>query len=423
MPVQFACTGSDCIEVQNIVCASFAGITAGNFGQVNIECKVPPSFAVSSVEGAADGKMKIAPTGTGTWSATPTQACSSGKCTVEIKTTTAIGTSQNINGKIEVSAEVQQITGSNAGTWSGQLDTFHTAQYNLTRASAALQTLTMPIGVNFLSAEKDELADANVDNKFADRYANADSLPFLSTQRVELGQIVKPQHGYLRIVAKVAATGHWFKDHIVKDIKKSADTTNDGTAVVDGDGNPVVDADGNPVLVNSFVSFGASCTAIAQDGNYDSHTTADFPQAFFKCPNVLASVNAGDLVQFAMEWKIAKVASSSGSGKAQLLQAAPEVDPNAQSVEVQVTIQLGGGETNITTGTAEGAASADNTVTYIIIAVCVIAAALILAVVVVAFMCLRNRSQEQLVAMSPKQATVAAVYDISAPKKADVMDV
>jgi hypothetical protein len=257
----------------------------------------------------------------------------------------------------------------------------------------------MPIGVNFLSADATELTDAEVDNKFAETYKSVDSVPFLSTQRVELGAIVKPQHGYLRIVAKVAAMGHWFKDHIVKDIKKSDDTT-------------------------AFVSFGASCTAIAHlDGvNYASHTTANgYPQAFFKCPDALKNVNAGDLVQFALEWKLAKVASA--SGKAQLLQAAPEVDPNAQSVEVQVTIQLGGGETNITTGTAEGAASADNTVTYIIIAVCVIAAALILAVVVVAFMCLRNRSQEQLVAMSPKQATVAAVYDISAPKKADVMDV
>jgi len=342
--------------------------------------------------------MTIAPSGGGTW-ASPTQSCSSGKCTVEIKTSGAIGDSQNIRGEIEVSAEVQQITGSNAGTWSGNQDIFHTAQYNLTRASAALQTLSMPIGVNFLSADETQLEDDAVAGKFAERYSGVDSVPFLSTQRVELGAIVKPQHGYLRIVAKVESTAHWFSAQQVTSIK----TSSDSAAFADLDN--------------------ASCDAIAQTGNYDSHTAANFPQAFFKCPNVLQNVDAGDLVQFALRWKLVRTASSSGSGKAQLLQAAPEVDPNAQSVEVQVTIQLGGGETNITTGTAEGAASADNTVTYIIIAVCVIAAALILAVVVVAFMCLRNRSQEQLVAMSPKQATVAAVYDISAPKKADVMDV
>jgi hypothetical protein len=131
------------------------------------------------------------------------------------------------------------------------------------------------------------------------------------------------------------------------------------------------------------------------------------------------AVTAGDTLVISLSWKLAKQTTS--SGKAQLLQ---EADAPGQNVEVSLTIQLGGGETTITTAGAGADGSADNTVTYIIIAVCVIAAALILAVVVVAFMCLRNRSQEQLVAMSPQKATVAAVYDISQPKaKADAMDV
>merc|ERR1719261_255490 len=252
------------------------------------------------------------------------------------------------------------------------------------------------------------------DKQISKQFSNGiDSVPFLANQEVNLGKIKKNVHGYFRLVAKVKAANTWFLSREVTALEVSKDGGEFETA--------------NAKCETVGPASSTELMARGYNGNRRNalyHTPASFPVSYIGCPKLMAQRKAGDVMRFSLAWQLASLkVDDSGNGKAQLLQDAEEADPNAQSVEVQVTIQLGGGETNITTGTAEGAASADNTVTYIIIAVCVIAAALILAVVVVAFMCLRNRSQEQLVAMSPKQATVAAVYDISAPKKGDVMDV
>jgi len=167
-------------------------------------------------------------------------------------------------------------------------------------------------------------------------------------------------------------------------------------------------------------------TGYSYSPSSDYHTRQKFPVAFLKCDKLMAGMKAGWVMRFSLAWQLSSLAKNDAgyTGKAQLLQDADEADPNAQAVEVQVTIELGGAETNITTGTAEGAAEGTgNSVTYIIIAVCVIAAALVVAVVVVAFVCLRKKAEDHIVTMSPKQATVAAVYDISAPKKGGVVDV
>jgi len=431
LPVSFQCTGADCVEVQNIVCASFAGIDATNKGVVSMECKVPPSFTIrNAVGGVANGRFDVknnnaktngagVPNHFGTYGGSlnpaagvgqqnpPAQVCANGKCQITITSPAAIGAGETWTGDITADAEIQSL-GMTGQPWSGKLDRFHTANYDLSRKSAPAQTLSMPVGVNFHSDEGTAAA-ANLAALDALFPAGVDSVPFLATQRVDLGQIVKHNNGFLRVIAKVAAANHWFLSKAVSKFE-----VDDGTGFADVAHQCTDHAD---------VTFAVGMTLAA--GTTHAGPNGNWPKAYIKCPGIMANINAGDVMRFSLQWQLANtVANAAGvSGKAALLQDADQADPNAQSVEVQLTIQLGGGETNITTGAADGAASADNTVTYIIIAVCVIAAALILAVVVVAFMCLRNRSQEQMVSMSPQKCTVAAVYDISAPKKADAMDV
>jgi len=433
MPVSFECTGADCVEVQNIVCASFAGIDATNHGVVSMECKVPPSFTIRhSVGGPANGRFNVNNNNAATNGAPvanhfgvygvslnpvagvgqpnpPQQVCANGKCQITLTSPGAIGAGETWTGDITADAEIQslQMTGQ---PWSGKLDRFHTANYDLSRKSAPPQVLSMPIGVNFHSDENTP-AGANLAALDALFPQGLDSVPFLATQRVDLGQIVKHNNGFLRIIAKVAAANHWFLSKAV-----SAFEVDDGSGA--GFANVA-----HQCVDHADVTFAVNMNLAA--GTTHAGPNGNWPKAYIKCPGIMANINAGDVMRFSLQWQLANtIPNAAGvSGKAALLQDADQADPNAQSVEVQLTIQLGGGETNITTGAADGAASADNTVTYIIIAVCVIAAALILAVVVVAFMCLRNRSQEQMVSMSPQKCTVAAVYDISAPKKADAMDV
>jgi len=493
MPVSFECTGADCVEVQNIVCASFAGIDARDYGVVSIECKVPPGkFIINSFKkqckdsrgewrdndkGVLDGSTsnQMAGGAQGTRQCPPqhgrqyanannkfevtqcgdnamrlgngidfqfgsgaNQACTQGTCSITVKSRVPIPENSNIEGCVTIKADVKAMN-QMPRKWSEKLNLFHKAEYNLTRESAPEKVISMPIGINFYSDHCDQAAMRNPHpsgddrtlcrgNGLRDTIAKVaslfgkgiDSVPFLSNQEVNLGKIKKHVHAYFRIVAKVKAPRTWYLERAVTKIEISKDG-----------GRSFEDARYSPKKCSHVDrrDKDKDSTRVAADGytggrNTPFHTGAGFPLAYMSCPKMMTSQQAGDIMRFSMAWQLASlVRDASGNGKAELLQDAEEADPNAQSVEVQVTIQLGGGETNITTGTAEGAASADNTVTYIIIAVCVIAAALILAVVVVAFMCLRNRSQEQLVAMSPKQATVAAVYDISAPKKGDVMDV
>merc|ERR1719473_2612949 len=234
--------------------------------------------------------------------------------------------------------------------WTEKLNHFHTAEFNLTRESAPEKVLEMPIGVNFYTDHCDQAAlkqphpsgdskdlckgeTFRSDSQLADKKIfggnGIDSVPFLANQEVNLGKIKKNVHGYFRLVAKVKAPNTWLLSRRYNGNRR------------------------NPLY----------------------HTGASFPVSYIGCPKLMAQRKAGDVMRFSLAWQLASLRTDeSGNGKAQLLQDAEEADPNAQSVEVQVTIQLGGGETNITTGTAEGAASADNTVTYIIIAVCVIAA-------------------------------------------------
>lgn len=490
VPVSFQCTGSDCVEVQNIVCASFAGIDAQDYGVVSIECKVPPSkFTINSFQkkcqdsdrtardgdrGALDGVTTNQPGGNGrqqTRECLPQrgieygkannkfkvsqdgdnamrinslefqfgapgiqQACTGGTCSITVKSKKAIPEDSNIEGSVSIHADVKSLQ-QQPRKWTEKMNHFHTAEYNLTRESAPEKVLEMPIGVNFYTDHCDQAAlnkphpsgddktmcpkrsglrsDKQLSHKTIFGGNGIDSVPFLANQEVNLGKIKKNVHGYFRLVAKVKAANTWFLSREVTALEVSKDGGEFETA--------------NAKCETVGPASSTELMARGYNGNRRNplyHTGASFPVSYIGCEKLMAQRKAGDVMRFSLAWQLASLqVDDSGNGKAQLLQDADEADPNAQSVEVQVTIQLGGGETNITTGTAEGAASADNTVTYIIIAVCVIAAALILAVVVVAFMCLRNRSQEQLVAMSPKQATVAAVYDISAPKKGDVMDV
>jgi len=500
MPVSFQCTGSDCVEVQNIVCASFAGIDARDFGVVSIECKVPPTkFHINSWQkecrdsdsqrrdgdqGRLDGVTSNQAGGNGAQQTneclkqngveyrTPdhkfqitqvgghmrignrrnpeagvdfqfgaqgaNQACSGGTCAITVKSKKAIPQDTNIDGSVSIHADVKSLN-QVPRKWSEKLNHFHTAEFNLTRESAPEKVLEMPIGVNFYTDHCDQDAlnkphpsgddkDLCTDRSTVARVAKLfgggiDSVPFLSNQEVNLGRIKKNVHGYFRLVAKVNAKNTWFLKRAITALEVSVSGVDDGDFKAAGY-NP---NQCGPIQKNGKDKDTNSLSNTYKGGVNTDYHKRGFPVAFLVCPKIMAGAHAaaGNVLRFSISWSLASLVKNDAgyTGKAQLLQDAEEADPNAQSVEVQVTIQLGGGETNITTGTAEGAASADNTVTYIIIAVCVIAAALILAVVVVAFMCLRNRSQEQLVAMSPKQATVAAVYDISAPKKGDVMDV
>jgi hypothetical protein len=337
----------------------------------------------------------------------------------------------------------------------------HQADYNLTRASRAITGLVMPVQVSFFtdgSASGTWVAPShgNVNGggattNLALQFTSPAGAPFLAQQKVQLGVLTRNHDAYLRIIAQIpgGTSTHWFLNPLVTESQKNgalfttATCTNDQASPAAQDSgctaaHPV--CNGKSGVTNDGTGCSPSCVHFqtapslanyvlaANNGVYRT-TGSNFPVTYLRCENFMGTaagngathITAGDTVVFTLTWKIGKLTST--TGKAQLLQDAQEPDPAAQSVEVQLTIQLGGGETTITTGAGAGEGSADNTVTYIIIAVCVIAAALILAVVVVAFMCMKNRANEQLVAMSPQKCTVAAVYDISAPKKADAMDV
>jgi len=473
VPVSFECTGANCVEVQNIVCASFAGIDSDNYGVVSIECKVPPNFVIHNavVGNGANGGATTDPSpisntfnvdntnavhfsngaldGLLATGSASTQACSSGQCQITFKsnavipapTTTTVG---NIAGSIKIEADVKSLQ-MNPPRWTGQLNEFHVAKYNLTRASAPEKVLTMPIGVNFYSDQCDQtsLAASNqaaepagcelpagqsyplntiaaVSAKFP---TSIDSVPFLARQDVNLGSLRKHVHGYLRMVAKVNARSSWFLSREITKYELSTSLDSAGAIVWTDKTSEVTTGGASPcTYVGSAYPTAASGSGAAT--NY--HTSAGYPVSYMKCDTIMEGVQAGNVMRFSLKWQLGAISSSSTalSGKAVLLQDAPEADPNSQSVEVRLTIQLGGGETNITTGGTDGTgASVGGTLMYIIIAVAVIAAALVLAVVVVGFMCLRSKTQEQIVSMSPQKCTVAAVYDISVPKKADAMDV
>jgi len=449
--VEFECTGTDCVEITTIVCASFAGITANTFGSVSTECKVPQGFALSTtaVTGgvAQTDDATITHSLAGTWTdsanyCNTATANQGGRCVFQHDTQSAI--SGVVAGTITYSAFVKAVS-----DWTNSPQELHKAKYNLTVESGLVKTFDMDVNVRFFSntdtgavrtthdtQSNNDIPDlrteclagleindlTNCPVAFPTSLANG---PFLARSRVEMGALVQHKHAYLQVVAQVDAPNSRFKDLRVS---KIVHTKVDATGAVT-----------TPTVTESTVAGalmgGAPICSVATGGlpaGQDTATSATghwtsshYPQAYMHCENLMSNgvgggaVVAGDTLVISLKWKLSKGPWT--SGKAQLLQ---QEDAAGQSVEVSLTIQLGGGETTITTAGAGGEGSADNTVTYIIIAVCVIAAALILAVVVVAFMCLRNRSQEQLVAMSPQKATVAAVYDISQPKaKADAMDV
>jgi hypothetical protein len=458
--VTFQCSGSECVEVTTIVCATFAGILETSFGQVSTECKVPTSFQVSKTvnsDGVGNnvGSVNIAHTGTG-FTGSPTgptdvngahwdddvNGCTpaNGRCFFEHSSAVKIADGSSLVGGIVYTAWVQGPATGTANTqingrWSVAEETLHQAKYNLTVASALPKTFDMDVNVKFHSTDANAGTIKNtIDTIKTVTGFNAATAagPFLARSKVEMGSIVDHQHAYLQVVAKVGAAGSWFKD---LKLTKVVHTTPSAT-ITDSDITMATGAPGaGECKIASSPGTGVVASTESQNNNLEHwhmDTSAYWPMAFLYCESFMSTgftddtsstaggaVTAGDTLVISLSWKLAKQTTS--SGKAQLLQ---EADAPGQNVEVSLTIQLGGGETTITTAGAGADGSADNTVTYIIIAVCVIAAALILAVVVVAFMCLRNRSQEQLVAMSPQKATVAAVYDISQPKaKADAMDV
>jgi len=445
--VEFECTGADCVEVTTIVCASFAGITTGNLGSVSIECKVPSGFQISQTNGGASGALLVHDTTTSAnvllggaaadvW---PSASISGTEVTVNSATAVngALGSTQvlvnNVNtaisaglqqgeryaGELTLSAFVKQGTSS----WTNLIQSLHTAKYNLTRATNFVKSFDMAVNVLFYSETSALAVKDPAANEAAFGFTTAaQSTPFLAKTQIEYGTITTHNHAYLSVVAKVAtdvASPVSFSDlHVTK----VAHTIQGGSTL---DHQPV------PLSPTTATERQAAVADSHSKFCYPSGSTTTFgpdnwPRTYMTCPNlmdgtggVVAAVTAGDTLVLSLKWKLVGTAPSNGAGKAALLQdAADEV----QSVEVSLTIQLGGGETTITTaGGSDG--SADPTVTYIIIAVCIVAAGLILAVVVVAFMCMRNRSQEAIVSMSPQKCTVAAVYDISQPKKADAMDV
>jgi hypothetical protein len=458
--VTFQCSGSECVEVTTIVCATFAGILETSFGQVSTECKIPTSFQVSDDGGTNTASVNIrhsdaaytdpsSPTG-GTWN-DDVNGCSptNGRCFFQHNSQAAIADGSSLVGGISYTAWVQGPATGTANTqingrWSVAEELLHQAKYNLTVASALPKTFDMDVNVKFHSTDANAGTIKNtIDTIKTVTGFNAATAagPFLARSKVEMGSIVDHQHAYLQVVAKVAAPQSWFKDLKLTKVvhtTPSATVTDSVIGMVDPTTSTAPAAGeckiAEPIAPTDNVVASTEMGTVGTSALVHWHADGNdmWPMAFIYCPEFMSTgftddtssaaggaVTAGDTLVISLSWKLAKQTTS--SGKAQLLQ---EADAPGQNVEVSLTIQLGGGETTITTAGAGADGSADNTVTYIIIAVCVIAAALILAVVVVAFMCLRNRSQEQLVAMSPQKATVAAVYDISQPKaKADAMDV
>lgn len=420
--VEFECTGGNCVEVTTIVCASFAGINTDNTGTVAIECKVPNGFSISSTNPAAaaptlgaeltvTGVSNLLQTGVDAdvWAgATPlivggtmsyTSSGLTGVLNGEVTTLKSLAQNERFAGTVNTKAWIRQTT-----IWTTDKQNLHEATYNLTRASNVARTFNMLVNVLFYSDEN--AAVLTTATAIAAKFPNAAiQRPFLARTNVEYGTITQHQHGYLSAIAKVNTAGDvTFANLRVSEVVHTVQ----GGASVSEPPSPTT----------------SHCTQV---GGTSYHGTTFWPKAYLSCQGLMdasttlraTAVTAGDTLTMSLKWQLVGTAVSSGAGKAALLQdAADEV----QSVEVSLTIQLGGGETTITTaGGSDG--SADPTVTYIIIAVCIVAAGLILAVVVVAFMCMRNRSQEAIVSMSPQKCTVAAVYDISQPKKADAMDV
>jgi len=432
--VEFECTGGNCVEVTTIVCASFAGITTGNKGSVSIECKVPSGFQISKTAngGSAGANLKhkhplannlgnfnpdtvwpslsiganemYVNSGTTVNGATgSTQVLVNN---VETDIQAGLGQGERYAGELLLSAYVKQGALANS-VWTSTEQLLHTAKYNLTRAANLAQTFDMNVNVLFYSETSATpgaaaLVPSDANAATFGFTAAATQTPFLAKTEIEYGTITTHNHAYLSVVAQVGTDGAsvTFSDLVVSKVAHSVQ----GAAAADTTALP-------------------GCTP---SGTTTYFSPAHWPREYITCTNLMDgtgdlidAVTAGDTLVLSLKWKLVGTVQSNGAGKAALLQdAADEV----QSVEVSLTIQLGGGETTITTaGGSDG--SADPTVTYIIIAVCIVAAGLILAVVVVAFMCMRNRSQEAIVSMSPQKCTVAAVYDISQPKKADAMDV
>jgi len=444
--VSFECTGSDCVQVTTIVCASFAGINGDNTGTVAIECKVPVGFEIKASTTAATNTAEIKeydPDGnlgghkngiqsaavwyptTGAAAVTDAGLVGNGfsctsftgnsVCRTNLVTAAKLGQGDVFTGFLRVSAHVRQ----DSQEWTTQPENLHEARYNLSRASDIAKTFSMDVNVLFYSDEKTAI-NANIPGLFGDHETKR---PFLAKTEIKYGAITQHVHAYLMVLAKVDAqddgTGNRPKFH---DLKL--------TSVVHTPSDPANGALAPVPVTKTGTDVDNMCVQAGATDYYPSGTE-HWPRAHLKCEHFMkqsdstladkldADVKAGDTLVISLSWKILGTTQATNTGKAQLLQDAAD---EAQSVEVSLTIQLGGGETTITTaGGSDG--SADPTVTYIIIAVCIVAAGLILAVVVVAFMCLKNRSQEQMVSMSPQKCTVAAVYDISQPKKADAMDV
>lgn len=420
MPVSFQCTGSDCVEVQNIVCASFAGIDSEDFGVVSIECKVPPAkFVINSSKktcrdsqnqfrdndkSALDGVSTNQPGGNGNqetiqcgpgyaradkkfrvtqdggnmrirgnnaiefqFGQGPNQACSQGTCSITVKSKRSIPQDSNIEGAVHIHADVKSLN-QQPRKWSEKLNHFHTAEYNLTRESAPEKVLEMPIGVNFYTdhcgqkdlnnphpsgdnvklCKKQTLRDTV--KQVARLFPNGiDSVPFLSKQEVNLGQIKKNVHGYFRMVAKVKAQNTWFLSREVTALEVSENGSDDSDfSETKRGGQKYYNA--NKCTNVDKRDRDVDTARVAADGyqysrNSDFHTKQKFPVAYLSCPLLMRGMKAGWVMRVSLAWQLSSLSKNDAgyTGKAQLLQDAEEADPNAQSVEVQVTIQLGGG--------------------------------------------------------------------------------
>jgi len=440
--VEFECQGGDCVEVTTIVCANFAGINAANEGRLKIECKVPPGWDVASsgtptnhalpypqqdaiVANANGGHFG---TGVGQYS----KNFVSGRASWDFTTTSSIGAAgsiANINGDITIRGAVLAIDSTpnptvydKAEDWTAVLD-LHTAPYNLTMGAPDIAPLNMPVLVQFYTdPTASTYADAHA--QFPTCSANCEAVPFLAKQEISYGAITNSVHAFLRIIAKVSAPNHDFLNLKVTGIRHDRPPADGGNVANSLSLRQKCHVGGN--VANDVDRLDGASTG---PGYVHVGPNSDYPQATIKCTNFMAdstadatpNVAAGHVVVFSLQWQLRRFQGST-SGKALLLQDAPSVDPADQSVNIDVSFAFGAEDVTIELGGgADGAGSSgDNNTTYIIIGVVVAAVAVCCAGAVFAFLHMRNKAagpNSEETQYSPAKYEVAAVYDITGPKR------
>lgn len=362
--VSFSCSGGNCVEVAVVVCTSFAGFTTvgnnNNFGNMAIECKVPPTMRLDNTV-AVD-------------SASPAHFTTAGVAAVQsgfaaqwvLNTAAEVPLAAPITGGIEITADMtlgcSQATGVCTGGFSPGLN-IYTGMYNLSRANVQLAApLSMPVAVHFAYTD-----DASVPLAAALGLSSAalglptvvTAGPFLARQEVEYGAITVNHHAILEVIAKVDAPGHGFTD--LTATPYLCTNVGAGGAAVDCSDQALV-ADGG----HYHAQAGCSVTA-AQTHYFDASSSSQWPRIRIGCDALMASVNAGNLLRFDLKWKLVSTTTSSSSGKAQLLQAMDPVDPADQSVEVSVYIDLGGSTATVAGAADQAEGGAGPQVTYIVV--------------------------------------------------------